>query len=288
MPRRLLALRFLASLLLAATLAGCASLDQRQREWIFQPTTVSDTRSAADEGMQDVWIEHHSAASGRDVRLHALWLPQPRADAPVLLYLHGARRNVWGSTFRIRNMHALGFSVLALDYRGFGRSSPELPSEAGVLEDARAGWDWLARSQPQAPRYVFGHSLGGAVAVQLAGTVDDCRGLIVEGSFTSIPDVVASFKWGWLPVAPLISQRFDAAEAIARVKAPVLVVHGSADSLIPPALGRALYERASAPKRFVLVEGGSHHSTNAVGLAQYREAVAALFGVGGRAGAAGS
>jgi hypothetical protein len=129
------------------------------------------------------------------------------------------------------------------------------------------------------PRYVFGHSLGGAIAVNLAAQVPDERGLIVEGSFPSIREVVATFKWGWLPVGPLITQRFEAGERIGRVGAPVLVVHGSEDRLISPELGRRLYERAAEPKRFVLVEGGSHHNTNSLGREQYREAVAALFGL---------
>jgi len=116
--------------------------------------------------------------------------------------------------------------------------------------------------------------------VRLAAEVPDLAGLMVEASFPSIPDVVRSFKWGWLPVSPLITQRFDAASRIGQVKAPVLVVHGSDDSLIAPALGRALYERAPEPRRFVLVEGGSHHSTNSLGMAAYRQAMAELFGLG--------
>jgi len=281
MPRFNPLLRWpLLALAFVALLAGCATLDEQQRKWIFQPSAGQPAWAPGRaDGMDEVWIAHRSADSGRDVRLHALWLPQERADAPVLLYLHGARRNVWGSTFRIRNMHELGFAVLAIDYRGFGHSTEELPSEAGVLEDARAAWDWLAREQPQRPRYIFGHSLGGAIAVQLATEVADSRGLIVEGTFTSIPDVFRSFKWGWLPVTPLITQRFDSAQKIAQVRTPVLVVHGSQDSLIRPELGRALYERAPGPKRFVLVEGGTHYSTNGVGQALYREALRELFGL---------
>jgi alpha-beta hydrolase superfamily lysophospholipase len=270
----------LLALLLAGTLVGCATLDEKQREWIFQPSAGAGWGYGSTEGMEDVWIEHVSALSGKPVRLHALWMPQPRADAPVLLYLHGARRNVAGSTFRIRNMHELGFAVLAIDYRGFGRSSDELPSEPAVLEDARVAWQWLAQQQPKRPRYIFGHSLGGAIAVQLAGEVADSRGLIVEGTFTSIPDVFRSFKWGWLPLTPLITQRFDSAEHIRRVRMPVLVVHGSADRLILPELGRALYEQAPQPKRFVLVEGGTHYSTNGIGQALYRDALRDLFGLG--------
>ena len=266
-----------AALLLA--LAGCATLDEKQREWIFQPSdrTWAGGASAA-EGMSEVWIEFASSeADAATVKLHGLWLAQADPGAPVLLYLHGARWDVRSSAHRMRRMHDLGFSVLGIDYRGFGRSTPALPSETLAHEDALAAWHWLAAQHPRAKRYVFGHSLGAAIAVRLAGAVDDAAGLIVEGSFTSIPAVVKTMKWGWLPVTPLITQRFDAGTYVERVKAPLLVVHGSEDRLIQPVLGRALYERARGPKRFVLVEGGTHHNTNAVGQEAYRHALAELF-----------
>jgi alpha-beta hydrolase superfamily lysophospholipase len=269
-----------AVVLLLLALAGCQTLDQQQRRWIFQPSDRSWGQSAAAaDGLQDVWIDFNSRETGEPARLHGLWLPAARDDAPVLLYLHGARWDVRGSAWRMRRMQELGFAVLGIDYRGFGRSTPQLPSETLAYEDARAAWDWLAAQRPQARRFVFGHSLGGAIAVHLASEVHDAAGLMVEGSFTSIPDVFSSFKWGWLPVGPLITQRFDAAERIARTRTPVLVVHGSDDRLIPPALGRALYERAPGPKRFVLVEGGTHHNTNGLAQDQYRAALGDLFGL---------
>lgn len=287
MSPRLRAARFWSLLLspfvALAVLAGCSTLDERQREWIFRPAKETWWAAPdATQGMVERWIEFKSRESGAPVRLHALWLPQlDDPKAPVLLYLHGARWNLSGSASRIRRMHALGFSVLGVDYRGFGKSSDMLPSEAMAVEDAHAAWRWLAAQHPDTPRYLFGHSLGGAIAVQLATQVDDAAGLIVEGSFTSIPDVFATMKWGWLPLGALITQRFDSASAIGKVKAPVLVVHGSADNLISPTIGRALYERAPQPKRFVLVEGGSHHNTNALGQSSYREALRDLFGFGG-------
>ncbi|HEY4068872.1 MAG TPA: alpha/beta fold hydrolase [Burkholderiaceae bacterium] len=273
------------ALLCLATLAGCVSLDAQQRKWIFQATALhADDDGAHLDGLDDVWIPVPSGgapgvAPGAE-KLHALWLAGPRAGAPVLLYLHGARRNVESSAFRMRHMRELGFAVLAIDYRGFGRSSDELPSEASVDADARLAWAWLAANHPGRDRYIFGHSLGGAIAVRLATEVPDAKGLIVEGTFTSIPAVFETMKWGWLPITPLITTRFDSVDRIAQVKVPVLIVHGEDDGLIPPALGRALYERATSPKRFVLVPGGTHYSTNGLGQAQYRDALRELFGLG--------
>lgn len=274
--------RLLLALSIALTIgvsAGCSTLDAKQREWIFQPSDRTWGGASAAVGMDDVWIDFQSAESGQSERLHGLWLPAARNDAPVLLYLHGARWNVSGSANRIRRMQELGFSVLAIDYRGFGRSSAGLPSETRAAEDALAAWNWLREQHPQRDRYIFGHSLGGAIAINLAGQVPDERGTLVEGTFTSIPDVVRSFKWGWLPVTGLITQRFESDRKVANIGSPLLVVHGSEDRLIDPALGRRLYEAAIGPKKFVLVEGGSHHNTNAVGQPLYRQALNDLFGL---------
>lgn len=273
-------LLFAATLATVLALLGCATLDEKQRAWIFQPSDRSWGGSAGlAEGMQDVWVSFDSRVTGQPARLHGLWLDadKPAPRAPVLLYLHGARWNVEGSSPRIRRMQELGFSVLAIDYRGFGKSTAGLPSEETAYEDARAAWDWLAAKYPDRPRYVFGHSLGGAIAIDLASKVQDEEGTIVEGTFTSIPDVASTFKWGWLPVGPLITQRFESIKKVDKIGSPLLVVHGDSDSLISSALGRRLFDAATGKKHFVLVEGGSHHSTMVVGHAKYREALAQLF-----------
>ncbi len=277
MKRRYL---FAAAALAASLTMGCGTLDERQREWIFQPSDRAWGGSAElARDMQDVWIAFDSKVTDAPAKLHGLYLPaeQRPADGPILLYLHGAKWNVSGSAPRIRRMQQLGFSVLAIDYRGFGKSTPGLPSEDMAYEDAKAAWDWLAREHPTRQRFVFGHSLGGAVAIDLASKVEDEQGVIVEGTFTSIPDVASSMKWGWLPLGPLITQRFESVKKVARVNSPLLVVHGDNDRLINSALGRKLYEAATGRKHFILVEGGSHHSTMAVGLSQYREALAQFF-----------
>jgi len=272
---------FALSFVLVGVLAGgCSTLDAQQREWIFQPSDRSWGNTASmTAGMDDVWIDFKSSVTGEPARLHGLWLGKKpdSVDTPVLLYLHGARFNVAGSAPRIQRMHELGFSVLAVDYRGFGKSTKELPSEDTAREDALAAWTWLAARHPQQRRYIFGHSLGGAIGIDLASRVNDESGTIVEGTFTSISDVVSSFKWGWLPFQPFITQRFDSLARVKDIGSPLLVVHGSLDDLIRPELGRKLYEAATGPKMFVLVQGGSHFSTNTVGETQYRAALNQLF-----------
>ncbi|WP_213953447.1 MULTISPECIES: alpha/beta hydrolase [unclassified Variovorax] len=275
---------FLASAIALSALfaGGCSTLDERQREWIFQPSDQSWGNTAEQTaGMEQVWIDFRSSLTGEPARLHGLWLgAKPEsADTPVLLYLHGARYNVSGSAPRIRRMNELGFSVLAIDYRGFGKSTKGLPSEETAREDARAAWAWLAARHPQQRRYIFGHSLGGAIGIDLAASVKDESGVIVEGTFTSISDVVSSFKWGWLPFQPFITQPFDALAKVKDIGAPLLVVHGALDNLIRPELGRKLYDAATGPKKFVLVRNGSHYSTNTVGGTEYREALEQLFSV---------
>ncbi len=276
--------------LTAAGVGSCQILAERERQWIFQPSDRAwgNTADYA-RGMRETWIDFDSAVTGQPVHLHALFMEADPSvagsqPAPLLLYLHGSRWNVSGSSPRIERMQQLGFSVLAIDYRGFGKSSPGLPSEASAYEDARAAWDWLGQQHPGQSRYIFGHSLGGAIAIELASHVKDASGTIVEGTFTSIRDVAASFKYGWLPIGPFITQRFDSVDKVARLSSPLLVAHGESDHLIDVRLGKRLFDAASGPKRWLPVPGGSHYNTNAIGQPLYRAAIAELFGLGaGRA-----
>jgi uncharacterized protein len=273
----------LSCLALLVLLAGCSSFHKKQGDWIFSPVRTNGgvwgNSGQAAVNMQEVWIEFKSEHTGQDVKLHGLWHEAKTKNAPVLLYLHGARWNVIGSAFRINRMQELGFHVLAVDYRGFGKTSEETPSEESAYEDAKAAWSWLGKKYPNTSRYIFGHSLGGTIAIELAAQVSDEAGTIVEGTFTSVPDVFRTFKWGWLPISGLITQRFEAINKVARIGSPLLVVHGSQDQTIQPELGKKLFDAAAEPKRFLLIQGGSHHNTNAIGQVAYRVALAEMFGI---------
>ncbi len=210
-------------------------------------------------------------------KLHAWWLESPRPGAPVVLYLHGARWNLTGSVTRIERWRELGFAVFAVDYRGFWRSTDVAPTEAYAYEDAEAAWEYLARLAPGRRRFIVGHSLGGAIAVDLARRHPEAAGLVLEATFTSVRDMIDQSPWGFLPVGLLLTQKFDTLSKIGEVKMPVLVTHGTRDSIVPFAMGERLFNAAHEPKRFVRVEGAGHHNLSGAGFDPYRRAIAELF-----------
>ncbi len=275
-------MRFAFVAALVVLVAGCISFEQGERELTFRP--VRDDAgwySGMPDGMQDVYLP--VGEGDREQRIHGWWWPDADSNAPVVLYLHGARWNLTGHLNRIAQLRRFGFSVFAIDYRGFGKSDGDLPSETSVYEDARIAWGWVVRHEPDASRrFIYGHSLGGAIAVDLAAHLASggpaARGLIVESSFTSLAEIASELTHGWLPVA-LLSEKFDSIDKIRLVRMPVLVVHGAGDHYVPARFGIALYEAAPAPKKLLLVPNGSHNNSLTVGGAEYERALHELFGI---------
>ncbi|WP_397448845.1 alpha/beta hydrolase [Pseudomonas sp. NA-150] len=282
---------WLMALVIVGLPASCAVLKHEERELLFQiePGTASWYRGVPAE-VQDLVLK--APSFGDTQNIHAWWWPAAQADAPAVLYLHGTRWNLTGQFFRIEQLHAMGYSVLAIDYRGFGQSEGSLPSEASVYEDARVGWERLKVLQPDASRrLIYGHSLGGAVAIDLAADLatvsgkPQARGLIIESTFTTLADVAAAVSDNRLPVRGLpirwlLSQKFDSIDKIADIHLPVLIVHGSADPFVPPRFSEELYQAAQQPKHLLLVPGGTHNNSMALGNDAYRQAIKALFNAG--------
>lgn len=255
----------------AASSAGCVALESRERELVFRPVREY-VRTPADMGYRfdDLWIDVAREGGGNE-RVHAWWVPAAKPDAPAILYLHGVRWSLGNNLFRIARWHELGFSVLAIDYRGFGRSDGDLPSEAQVYADARAAWGELERREPRRERrFIYGHSLGAAVALDLAAANVGATGVIAEAGFTSLADVVAESN---AALSLLVTQRFDALAKAKALTIPSLFIHGTADRLVPPAMSERLYEAAPQPKRLHWIEGGNHGNWNGAGLDDYRRAV---------------
>lgn len=202
---------------------------------------------------EDAWFQ---AADG--TRLHGWYIhhEQPRA---VVLFCHGNAGNVTHRAEALRLLHdQVGVAVLIFDYRGYGRSEGT-PSEHGVLQDARAARAWLAQRAgvSESQIVLLGNSLGGGVAVDLAAQ-DGARALVLENTFTSVPDVAAHY-YPWLPVRWLMHTRFDSLQKIARYQGPLLQSHGECDTLIPIAFAQRLFAAANEPKQFVALPGHDHN-----------------------------
>jgi len=237
----------LAVLAILAATASCAALDTVERELVFRPRTESWAGySPAILNEEEVWIP---VGSGSD-RVNGWWLASPGARY-TLVYFHGARVNLSGSVYRLRSFREAGFNVLAIDYRGFGRSAPLLPSEESVYEDAEAAWKWLdARVPDRGHRILYGHSLGGPIAAEVALRGGGAAALVLESSFTSLPEVTV--------LGGLLTQRMDLLDKLRRLDLPVLVVHGTNDTLVPPEMAQRLYDAVRGPKQLVMVEGATH------------------------------
>ncbi|WP_456362293.1 alpha/beta hydrolase [Pseudomonas syringae] len=268
---------------------GCVVLERKERELVFriEPGTAS-WYAGLPAGVEE--LELKTQAFGNKQNIHAWWWPAPRKDAATVLYLHGSRWNLTGQLFRIEQLHALGFSVLAIDYRGFGQSAGELPSEKSVYEDARIAWERLKLLQPDPNRrLIYGHSLGGAVAVDLAAELGreaardnspvPARGLIIESTFTNLADVATSIASSYtsLPVRWLLSQKFDSQDKIAEIHMPVLIVHGTADRYVPSRFSEELFAAAAEPKHLLLIPGGTHNNSMRLGRQAYSQAIQALL-----------
>lgn len=269
--------RAVLSCCVVASLGGCAYLDLKQRQLIFQPTEEI-TGTPADFGFDfvELWLPVTKATpEGEPERLHGWWIASPLADAPAVLYLHGNGWNIGDSAYNTARLRRMGFSVLAIDYRGFGKSSGPFPSEAQVYEDAQIGWDHLkSRQSNPRRRFVYGHSLGAAVAIELAARNPDIAGLIVESGFTSIRELAGEVRGlGLLPLRWLVTQRFDSLVKIGAIKMPVLFLHGKADAVIPFTMSERLHAAAPQPKTLVLVPDAGHSSIAVVAWERYRQAV---------------
>ncbi|MFQ5350437.1 MAG: alpha/beta hydrolase, partial [Thermoanaerobaculia bacterium] len=204
--------------------------------------------------------------AGAGVELHGWWIPHRRALGTVL-YCHGSSGSIGHRVEVLAALQQLRTNLFAFDYRGYGRSTGQ-PSEAGLFQDARAAWDHLVEQLEVAPEEIilFGHSLGGAVAIDCA--LDRAAaGLVVESSFTQVRDMARASYPG--PVHLVARNQFRSIHKVGRLNLPKLFIHGGSDERVPPALGRHLYEAAAEPKELYLVPGAGHNDVHRHGGLRY-------------------
>ena len=258
-------------------LAACVYMWDTQRQHIFEPTSQMQTTPDR-VGMKFEEVHIPSGSGAEQGELYAWWIPAERADAPTLLYLHGNDKNIshGHDIDSAARMHSLGYNLLLVDYRGYGKSTGGAPSEAKVYEDAEAAWNYLLK-QHSAPQrtFIYGHSLGGAIAIELATHHPEAAGLIAESTFTSMSDM-GKLEYGYLPVDWLLNQRFDSLAKVDKLKIPVLFIHGTWDTRIPWQMSRRLFDRAPQPKSLKLIEGGEHSDSSRIAWLEYRDVLSAF------------
>ncbi len=304
-------------MVLAIAYSGaCLFLLAAQGKFIFFPArAIATTPDNFQLKYQDVWLPI-PAKTGAVESVHGWWIPasekpgkfrgevreavsvplslgESKEAIPVSplnkeklgrvdLYLHGNGSNVGANVEHANRFHRLGLSVFLIDYRGYGKSQGDFPSEYRVYEDAELAWDYLVKQRGIHPNqiYIYGHSLGGAIAIDLAVRHPEAAGLIVEGSFTSVLAMVDFQKplFRVFPINYLLTQRFDSLSKVDRLQMPVLFIHGTADSVVPAQMSKKLFDAAPEPKQLYMVPDGGHNNSAQIGGVEYLRVVSKFLG----------
>ncbi len=242
--------------LLFLALSGCGW----ENRLIFHPSTVI-ARTPRDVGLdyQDLYF-----TTADNARLNGWFIPHPQARA-TMVWFHGNAGNIGDRVGNIKLLHdKCAISIFIFDYRGYGRS-PGSPSETSAYLDGAAAMEYVQRQLKVESRdlVIFGRSLGAAVAVEMASRYPS-RAVILESPFTSIGDM-ARVILPWLPIGPLLSAKFDNLAKVGKLSAPLLVLHGERDEIIPFAQGQQVFAAGREPKAFYPIKGAGHNDTFIVG-----------------------
>ena len=228
-----------------------------QRALQYFPERFRTAPAAA--GLPDAEEVTLQTADGEKV---IVWHVPPRGEKPVVLYFHGNGGSLAWRTERFRALAAGGMGLVALSYRGYGGSSGR-PTEIGLIEDGYAAHAFAAARYPVSRIALWGESLGSGVAIALAAEKPVGR-IVLESPFTSIADIAAQIYW-FLPVRWLIKDPFRSDLRVGKMTAPVLILHGERDAVVPIALGERLYALITSPKRFLRYSSGGHNDLGAHG-----------------------
>jgi uncharacterized protein len=264
------------SLLVLFALVGSFVLmySRIENHFVFYP------QRSLDYMPRDFGLEHRDVffeADGK--RLHGWYFPPPR-NGPVILFCHGNGGNISHRLENVAGLLRMGLGVFIFDYRGYGRSEGK-PSEKGIYADGLAAYDTLIDKERISPDAVvaFGHSLGGAVALEVA-LKRKVRAVIIESAFTSLREMARNMGLFSL-IAPLLPAHYDNLGRIERLQAPVLIFHGTEDEIVPFSMGRELFDRANQPKFFHPIQSAGHNDTFVVGGWDYYQRLS-LFAKEGR------
>lgn len=263
----------LGGVMTIAYLLLCGAVWQQQTRLMYFPSSViKTTPSTFNLPFQDVWLPLET--NDKVERLHGWWIPAQGNERGVILYLHGNGINIGANVTQAKRFHQLGWSVFLLDYRGYGQSEGEFPTEARLYQDAAAAWQYLTETRGiAADRIVlFGHSLGGAIAIELATHHPQIAGLIIQSSFSSMREMVDHYgSFAMLPVGVLLNQHFDSLRRVRSLSMPTLYIHGMADRTVPYQMSQSLYASTPGEKQLYLIPGADHNNVADIAGPTYRQ-----------------
>lgn len=242
----------------------------RQAKYIYYPSRALNTTPAtAGLDFSEILVRTSDGET-----IHGWFVPVEKPLATVL-FCHGNAGNIWGRIDVIWMLHEMGLNVCLFDYRGYGKSTGQ-PTEQGTYRDAEAVWDYLVAEKGLAAGQivVWGESIGGGVAAWLAQQKRPAA-LILESTFTSLPDLAARF-YPFMPVRWLCRFRYPTLARLAEIQCPVLVAHSPDDEMIPFAMGQKLYLAAREPKRFLTLRGSHNTGRDETGKAFEEEVLTFL------------
>jgi len=261
MSRRSLTVRLVRGLIAAiaaAYLIIVSALWYWQASFIFQPSALVETTPG------DLGVKFEKVAlpiGGGQVA--GWWVPSQDPQAATLIYSHGNATNIGANVQDVVRFQKAGLNVFIYDYRGYGESTGGPPREKLAYEDAERAWTYLVNERRISPAtiVIYGHSLGGVVAIDLASRHADAGALIVESTLTSIADLADGMRVGrLLPVRLILTERFDALSRIRAVHVPTLILQGQEDAS-HLSMGQRLYDAANDPKQRVVIPGGGHNDS---------------------------
>ncbi len=247
------ALNFVLIAAASVYLALVAALFFMQRSLLYMPNRSDmETMRASLPGVERLTLK---TADGETL---VAWNHLAREGQPLFIYLHGNGANLTARNRRLMAMAAQGWGFLGVSYRGYGGSTGS-PTEDGLIADAEAGYA-KARELGYEPTriFLFGESLGTGVAIALAAR-RDVRGVALEAPYSSIADVAASIYW-YVPVRYLMHDQYRSDERVKNVRAPLFIMHGVADRVVPIRFGEKLFAAANEPKGFFRVSGAGHQA----------------------------
>ncbi len=253
----LFALKWSAVAAVCLYVGMAAILYVAQRSMMYFPETVHTAPAQA--GLPEAEEVTLTASDG--VRLVA-WHVAPLADKPVVIYFHGNGGALRYRVQRFRSLLANGIGLVAVEYRGYAGSGGS-PSEQGLIADGEASYAFAAARYKPQQLVLWGESLGTAVAVRLAAEKPVARA-ILEAPFTSAA-AVADLRYWYLPIRLLMKDQYRSDERIGKITAPVLILHGVHDHIVPFAMGMRMFELTKAPKHIVRFLDGDHENLDANG-----------------------